>query len=135
MIVLEASAVVDTVLDRPSAGWVRAQRTDVDVIAPAHQPAEVLSALARLVHARAIDEPTAAAARRRGRRLPQVLIPTQAQHLRRAFALREGIRVADGLYVVLAEDLGCPLVTTDARLAGATPPCEIREPLADAAGR
>lgn len=128
MIVLDASAVVDAVLDRPSADWVRGQLTDVDVMAPGHQPAEILSALARLVRTGTIDDQTAAAALAEAARLPQVLIPTQAQHLRRAFALRERIRVADGLYVVLAEDLGCPLVTTDARLAGAAPPCAVRQP-------
>jgi hypothetical protein len=60
--------------------------------------------------------------------LPQRLVPPSAAHVRRAFALRDHIRVADGLYVALADELGCPLVTTDRRLAGANTPCEVRVP-------
>ena len=55
--------------------------------------------------------------------------PTVA-HLRRAYALRERIRVLDGLYVALADELGCTLVTTDRRLAAATAPCDVRTPQA-----
>ncbi len=36
-----------------------------------------------------------------------------------------GSRVLDGLYVALAEQRDCPLLTTDARLAAAVPPCEV----------
>jgi predicted nucleic acid-binding protein len=59
---------------------------------------------------------------------PQELVTPTASHVRRAFALREHIRVADGLYVALADELDCPLVTTDRRLAGANTPCEVRVP-------
>ncbi|MGL5864312.1 MAG: hypothetical protein ACRCYX_00365 [Dermatophilaceae bacterium] len=41
---------------------------------------------------------------------------------------RERIRVLDGLYVALTEELGCPLVTTDRRLAAAAPPCTVLVP-------
>ncbi|TWF78818.1 hypothetical protein FHX44_114742 [Pseudonocardia hierapolitana] len=56
------------------------------------------------------------------------MVPPSAAHLRRAFAFREHIRVTAGLYVALADELGCPLVTTDRRLAGAHAPCEVRVP-------
>ncbi|MGH3913626.1 MAG: hypothetical protein ACRDTC_09465 [Pseudonocardiaceae bacterium] len=42
--------------------------------------------------------------------LPQrFMIPT-AGHVRLAFALRDRIRVVDGPYVALADELDCPLV-------------------------
>jgi predicted nucleic acid-binding protein len=47
---------------------------------------------------------------RRHRHLP--LMP-------RAYELRSNVSVADGIYVALAEQLGVPLVTADARLATA----------------
>lgn len=46
----------------------------------------------------------------------------------RAFELRDNVTVSDGLYLALAEVLGCPLLTGDARLQavpGATAPVEV----------
>jgi predicted nucleic acid-binding protein len=40
--------------------------------------------------------------------------------LERAWALRDNVSFYDGLYVALAERLGLPLITLDARLAGAS---------------
>lgn len=94
MIVLDACALVDAVLDQPAAGWV-------------------------------LDEALA---------LPQRFVTPTAGHLRRVFALRDRIRVVDGLYVALADELDCPLVTTDHRLAAADAPCEIRTPPAQPTG-
>jgi len=51
VIVLDASALVDVVLDQSTAAWVLDEIAEQEVCAPAHQPAEVLSALARLVRA------------------------------------------------------------------------------------
>lgn len=49
-----------------------------------------------------------------------------AGHLRRVWSLRNNLTAYDALYVALAEDLGCPLVTGDGRLARAPGPrCEI----------
>ncbi|HYT10569.1 MAG TPA: hypothetical protein VEL73_07900 [Mycobacteriales bacterium] len=48
MIVLDASALVDVVLDQPPAPWLLDQISGEDVVAPSHQPAEVLSAVGRL---------------------------------------------------------------------------------------
>jgi hypothetical protein len=42
-----------------------------------------------------------------------------------ALELGDRVRVLDGLYVALAEQRDCPLLTTDARLAAADPPCEV----------
>jgi predicted nucleic acid-binding protein len=128
VIVLDASALVDVVLDHPKAGWILDQMAGGDVRAPAHQRAETLSALARLLRASVLEPPMAREAVERALALPQrLVIPTPA-HIRRAFALRDRIRVVDGLYVALADELGCPLITTDRRLAAADAPCEVRTP-------
>lgn len=62
MIVLDASALVDIVLDGPAAGWALDRLVDEEVCAPAHQPAEVLSALNRLLRAGVIDDASAVTA-------------------------------------------------------------------------
>jgi predicted nucleic acid-binding protein len=128
VIVLDASALVDVVLDQRGAEWVLGQIDEEEVAAPSHQPAEVLSALARLVRGEVLSAEVARDALEEALGLPQRLVPPSAAHVRRAFALRDHIRVVDGLYVALADELGCPLVTTDRRLAGAHAPCEVRVP-------
>jgi predicted nucleic acid-binding protein len=60
--------------------------------------------------------------------LPQELVPATAQQLRRALAMQAQVRVVDGLYVALAEERGCPLLTTDLRLARIVTTCEVLAP-------
>lgn len=128
MIVLDASALVDVVADRPLRDWVLQHLEGHEIVAPAHQLAEVSSALIRLLRAgeltpaetrRALDDAAA---------LRQRTIPIDRPALTRAFELRESIRILDGLYVALAEQHDCALVTTDARLARANPPCSVMVP-------
>ena len=119
MIVLDAAAVVDVLLDRSTAAWVLQQLANERISAPAHQPAEVLSAVSRLTRSGVIDSETAVAALHEYGRLEQKFVPSDPDHLLRSLQLQPRVRVVDGLYVVLAEDLVCPLVTTDRRLAGA----------------
>jgi predicted nucleic acid-binding protein len=128
MIVLDASALVDVILDQRGTEWVVGQINGEEIRAPAHQPGEVLSALARMVRSGILTPEVARDALDEALDLPQRLVPPSVAHVRRAFALREHIRVTDGLYVALADELGCPLVTTDRRLAGAHAPCEVRVP-------
>lgn len=97
MIVLDASALVDAVLDQPTGAWVLDEIAEHEVCAPAHQPAEVLSALARLVRATQIDLEAARDALDEAVALPQRFVTPTASHLRLAFALRDRIRVVDGL--------------------------------------
>lgn len=127
MIVLDASALIDVVLDQRGKDAVL-DALDDRICAPAHQMAEVLSAIARLERAGTITAQTASAALDDASSLVQELIVPDAALISRAFALRERIRVVDGVYVALAERLGCPLVTTDRRLASAHPPCEVLVP-------
>jgi predicted nucleic acid-binding protein len=128
VIVLDASALVDVLIGQVAADWVLDQIAEHEVTAPAHQPAEVLSAIARLARAGQLDNELAGEAMDDAMRLPQRLVAPTAHHVRRALALRTHIRVLDGLYVALAEELDCPLVTTDRRLAAAGAPCSIRTP-------
>ena len=128
MIVLDASALVDVVLGRPAATWVLDEMVGEDACAPGHLSAEVLSALARFVRA---DELTVADARSAlddaTALVIESVLPTAA-HLRRALELGERIRVLDGLYVALAEERRCPLLTTDLRLARAELSCDVLAP-------
>ncbi|MGH3828668.1 MAG: type II toxin-antitoxin system VapC family toxin [Pseudonocardiaceae bacterium] len=81
MIVLDASALVDTVLDQPTAGWVLDGITNEEVCAPAHQPMEVLSALARLVRAIQIELESARDALTEALALPRRFVIPTASHV------------------------------------------------------
>lgn len=128
MIVLDASALVDVVIDQASKSWVLDQLETDTVIAPAHQLAEVLSALARLVRAGEMDLPAASDAAAEARRLEQDLLSPTAAQLVRALDLQDRVRVLDALYVVLAQDYDAPLITTDERLARTPLSIEVRSP-------
>lgn len=125
MIVLDASALVDVVADRPLKAAVLEHLSGEEILAPAHQLAEVSSALIHLLRA---DQLTVAEARRAlddATALVQNTSPIDRPALVRAFELRDSIRILDGLYVALAERNDCPLVTTDGRLARSNPPCAV----------
>ncbi len=124
MIVLDASALVDIVADRPARDAVL-DTLGQPITAPGHQLAEVGSAVARLVRAGELTPERAAAALADAARLDQDVVPMDEDLLLRAFALRVSVRILDGLYVALAERNRCPLVTTDGRLARSEPPCEV----------
>jgi len=124
MIVLDAAALVDVIVDQPSKADVLSH-LDQPIAAPAHQPAEVLSSLARLVRAGTITPSVARAALDEAAALGQQLVLPDRSHLMRALELQDRIRVLDGLYVALAQESDCPLLTTDRRLAAADPPCQV----------
>ena len=128
MIVLDAAALVDVVLAQPSAPWVLDQLEDQEICAPAHQTAEILSAIARLVRAGSLSAEVGASALAQARDLEQRFIVPTVEHLRQALVLQDRIRVLDALYVVLAQELSCPVVTTDHRLVRSSPPCEMLSP-------
>lgn len=128
MIVLDASALVDLVCGRDTAGAVAAEIGGHEVCAPSHQPAEVLSALGRLERAGEISTAEAEEALGEADALQQELVPPDSVALERAFALRQRVRLLDGLYVALAGQRGIPLVTTDGRLQRAKPPCTVWAP-------
>jgi predicted nucleic acid-binding protein len=131
VIVLDAAALVDVVLDQPAKPWVLELIESSPVISPAHQLAEVLSAIARLVRAGTIDTAVAAEALAEARSLEQELVTPTSGHLARALDLQERVPVLDALYVVLAQDHDAPLVTTDERLARAQLTIDVWTPGAD----
>jgi len=128
VIVLDAAALVDVVLDQRDADWILAQLAGEEVCAPAHQPAEVLSAVARLHRAGTLDKNTAQDALEEAMALRQELVVATTTHVLRALEINDRIRALDGLYVALAEERDCALITTDWRLAGAGAACEVRVP-------
>ncbi|MGH2969031.1 MAG: type II toxin-antitoxin system VapC family toxin [Solirubrobacteraceae bacterium] len=103
---------------RPRSPVLRAAFLGARPVAPQHVDVEVLSALRALVRRdevkeqralRALDRLATAAIQRIP--LGPLLVP--------AWRLRENLSAYDALYVVLAQQLRCPLLTADRRLAGA----------------
>ncbi len=86
--------------------------------------------MTRLAHADVL--PTADLSRvvDRAFELSQTTVPITRAHVRRAVQLQASIRLADGLYVALAEELACPLLTTNRRLARSVTTCEVLSPTA-----
>ena len=108
--------------DRFTALRARLARTVMH--APAHFDAEVLSALGRMQRAgvltvaqvaAALDELAKAPVTRHG--LSSLLVG--------AWARRDTLRLADALYVELADSTGLVLLTTDQRLARVCPSAEV----------
>lgn len=128
MIVLDASALVDMILDRPGADWLVERVTEDSICAPSHQPSEALSAFARMERAGLLTAGACRGAAAEAVSLPEELVAPSRKHVLRALALAAEIRVVDGLYVALAEERDCPLLTTDRRLAGAVTTCEVVAP-------
>lgn len=117
--VIDASALVELILVSSRGQSVATALERFDVIhAPAHVDAEVLSALGRMHRARSISANTVSACLGDLERATIVRHPVAAL-LVGAWARRDQFRLADALYVELADALGAALLTTDSRLATA----------------
>lgn len=118
MIVVDASAVVDYLLDRGERGqWVRAELERADVLhAPHLVDYETTSATRKKVLGRQISAERGARALGDLGALRVRRYPAQP-FIERVWALRQTVSARDAFYVALAEALACPLVTTDGRLA------------------
>lgn len=127
MIVADASVVADAlVVVGSQGGLARAAISAHDTLAaPAVLPAEVAQALRAMSRRGQLAALRAYAALDGLTRLPLSLAEF-LPHRRRVWELRENVTAYDAWYVALAESLDVPLVTLDARLAGAAGPrCEI----------
>ena len=118
MIVVDASALVELVLNSPAARVVahHLQEHRGAVHAPSFVLVEVASALRRL-EARDLIDPDRATAALTAVRALGITVHDPAPFLTRAWALRHAVTSYDAVYVALAESLGAPLVTGDAPLA------------------
>jgi predicted nucleic acid-binding protein len=120
VLVVDASVLVEYLTeDRPGRGLARRLDEEAGWLwAPAVVDAEVGHALRANVRRREIEAPHAEAALEdlMSMRLERVSHGFLAE---RSWQLRDNLSFYDGLYVALAEALGAPLLTFDARLARA----------------
>lgn len=115
MIVVDASAAVCALLN---AGPARRALGEEQLHAPHLIDPEVANALRRAVASSQIDPGDARNALDRWVRLGMSRYPV-IRLLERVWQLRENLSAYDASYVALAEALGCPLLTADARLGRA----------------
>jgi predicted nucleic acid-binding protein len=103
---------------------VEAAVDDRELVAPAVIDAEILSALRGLVRSQSLLPSRAAVAIEDLRRAPVQRFPLEPL-LVRAWSLRDRLHAYDALYVALAVELGCPLITTDDRIPSPRLPAEV----------
>ena len=119
MLVVDTSAVVAALVAQPTnQALVDRLRNDGDLHAPPLLDVELLHALRRLVLAGQLSEDRAADVRTDFADLTVVRYG-HAPLADRAWELRNHLSAYDATFVALAEALNVPLVTCDARLAGA----------------
>lgn len=114
-VVVDASAMVDLLLDNELGGAVRRRLAHHALHAPAHVDAEVLSALGRLHRAGDLKAEDVES-RLRGLAAAPIQRHDVSDLLIGTWSRRHQLRLVDALYVQLAVVLDLPLVTTDRRL-------------------
>jgi predicted nucleic acid-binding protein len=122
--VIDAGALLELLLRTLRAESVQAVVDDRQLVAPAVIDAEVLSALRGLERGRAITASRAALAVGDLRVAPVERYPLDGL-LDRAWGLRDRLNPYDALYVALAIELDCPLVTTDDRIPSPRLPAQV----------
>ncbi len=129
--VLDASVVTAALIDNGPAGqWAEEMLVSGPIAAPQMMPAEVANVLRRAALAGRVSADAASLAHADLQALRVDLFPYWP-FADRVWALRTNVTSYDAWYVALAEYLSCPLVTFDARLAGAAgPTCAFRTPSA-----
>lgn len=118
-LVVDASVVVDYLVNSPLAGRIADRIEGAEVNVPAHFDAEVLSALGRLHRGGELTELEVEA---------RVTLTAEAPFQRHllapllegAWSLHHNVRLVDALYVELAGQLDAVIVTTDSGMASAS---------------
>lgn len=119
MLVVDTSAVLASLAARdPAPALIERLAQDGDLHGPHLIDTEVLHALRRMTIAGTLSDDRAADARNDFAELALVRYPHQPLS-DRVWALRHDLAAYDATFVALAEALGIPLVTCDARLASA----------------
>ncbi len=119
MIVIEASAMVDVLVDQPADPALLAVVADSELHAPALLDYEVASALrghamAGLLSEQRMNDAVDDFCALRIERYPLAMM------MRNVLDLKDNYTVYDAAYIVLAEALNVPLVTADTKLTGAS---------------
>jgi predicted nucleic acid-binding protein len=116
--VVDASVVVDLLVEHPRTAAARTALAEIDGVAPALLDAEVLHAVTRYVRRGEMAED-------RARQALGLLLEADIERfpvaplVLDAWALRHNVSSYDAFYVALARSLKCPLITCDRALAGA----------------
>ncbi len=116
--VVDASVIVDLLVEHPRTEAVRAAMEGVDSVAPALLDAEVLHAVTRYVRRGEMSE-------ERAQQALSLLVDADIERfpmaplVSNAWGLRHNVSSYDAFYVALARELRCPLITCDRALAGA----------------
>jgi len=119
VLVVDSSAVLEALAAHdPAPGLVERLAEDGDLHAPHLIDTEVLHALRRLLRKGQISAERAHDARTDFADLTLVRYPHEPLN-DRVWELRENLTAYDATFVALAEALGVPLITCDARLAAA----------------
>lgn len=111
-LVIDASAMVDYLVDSPLAARVAERIANNEILVPAHFDAEVLSALGRLHRGGELSEAEVEA---------RVALTAQAPFHRHllppllegAWARHHNVRLVDALYIELANQVDATIITTD----------------------
>ncbi|HEX6754503.1 MAG TPA: type II toxin-antitoxin system VapC family toxin [Mycobacteriales bacterium] len=122
--VIDAGALVEILLGTMRAEAVRTTVEDRRLVAPAVIDAEILSALRGLERNRSITPDRAALAVEDLRVAPVERFGLEPL-LRRAWTLRDRLHAYDALYVALAVELDCPLITTDDQIGRSRLPATV----------
>ena len=129
--IVDASVIVDALVVKGVDGdrARSALAADDDLYGPGHLPLEITSALARLVRADILTADQMRTALTDAAAFGITVVETTVNDTLRVLDL-PSLRIADALYVALAERLRQPLLTTDARMArsGTTTSCRIIVP-------
>lgn len=117
MIVVDAAVVVDALVLTDGAHELRGFMAQHELNAPTLLDYEVISAVRGLTMAGRLSVARAEDFLTDFDDLPITRWSSSHSLRRRAFQLRDNVSAYDAAYVVLAEALGCPLLTRDARLS------------------